>query len=82
MEGDADVLHLEYQIGQCLGLLEMRRQYAARIREVRSLFEQLSLVATKRPTRQYMNSCWLRKSFNRMSEQGFHKRCLQHACIA
>ena len=40
MEGDADVLHLEYQIGQCLGLLEMRRQYDARIREVRSLFEQ------------------------------------------
>src|SRR2546422_2166535 len=40
MEGEADVLRLEKQIGRCLGLLQMRKQYAARIREIRSLFEQ------------------------------------------
>ena len=40
MEGDPDVLRLEKQIGQCLGLLQMRNQYDARIQEIRSLFQQ------------------------------------------
>ena len=40
MEGEADVLRLEKQIGRCLGLLQMRKGYGARIREIRGLFHQ------------------------------------------
>src|SRR5712691_9859692 len=40
MEGKADVLRLEQQIGRLLGLLQMRGQYSERIREIRSLFQQ------------------------------------------
>src|SRR6266849_3866937 len=40
MEGNADVLRLEQQIRRLLGLLEMRRPYSERIREIRSLFQQ------------------------------------------
>ena len=40
MEGEAAVLHLEKQIGRCIGLLQVRRQYGARIREIRSCFKQ------------------------------------------
>ncbi|PYU17576.1 MAG: hypothetical protein DMG32_27735 [Acidobacteria bacterium] len=47
MEGDIGVLHLERQSGRCLGLLQMRRHYGARIREIRTLFQQ---------------SCWLRRN--------------------
>jgi cellulose synthase/poly-beta-1,6-N-acetylglucosamine synthase-like glycosyltransferase len=39
-EGDGDLLCLEKQIGRCLGLLQMRKQYGARIREIRGLFQR------------------------------------------
>ena len=42
MEGDPGVLRLEKQIGRCLGLLQVRRQYGARIRGIRVCFNNLA----------------------------------------